>query len=189
MQKSELKLSAFVVVIGLSSWWLNERISRDLTFKNQSKVNHIPAFYSKDMQLMTMNKDGQLSEKLISTLMTRFLDDQTTELIQPQYITYKNNQEEMKIVAEHGWISANNEEIRLKKSVQLNRFKSPQQMPLKITTNTLSIYPKLQYAYSDSYIFIRSENSRLSAKGMQFLFKTPAHFKLLSQVKGHYEID
>ncbi len=188
MRKSELKLSAFVVVIGLSSWWLNDRISRDLTFKNQKKVAHIPAFYSKNMQLITMNAEGQLAQKLVSTLMIRFLDDQTSELSQPQYSVYKNNKIDLVMKAEKGWISPKYQEIRLTKEVRIKRVKTTTQADVEIKTSALSIYPKLQYAYSNEYVFVTSGKQRLSAKGMQFLFKKPEHFKLLSQVKGHYEL-
>ena len=60
--------------------------------------------------------------------------------------------------------------------------------PLNVVTRDLRVQPKHNYAETDQPATLISGENRIDTVGVQAWFSTPAHFKFLSRVRGHYEV-
>jgi len=187
MQRSEWFLVLFLVVIGLTSWWFSGQIEKQAALPQVVEKTHVPTFYSRNMQLVTMNKQGQPEKKLIAERMIKFLDDETTEFKNPQYIAYDGKVPPTIIKASKGWLSKEGDEIKLSGTVYIDREAAENFRPFHLITEQLSIFPEKNYAETDQPIKISSQKDWLNATGMQVWFTNPNKIKLLSRVRGHYE--
>jgi lipopolysaccharide export system protein LptC len=92
------------------------------------------------------------------------------------------------IVSESGVMAADGDNLLLNGATVISREASENASALKITTSDLRVKLSTNYAETAAWADIISPPNQTSGTGMQVTFVSPIHLKLLSNVKGRYEI-
>jgi lipopolysaccharide export system protein LptC len=180
-------LSTPLLAIALLTWFLAQRDSVAPTAVQESGVPHVPSYYIRNLDTVTMNDQGMPMRTLQSPYVVEFLDDETTELTTPVFGVYRPDQPAWDIRSEHGWLSADGELALLSGRVTMIRPASRDTAPIKIVTSDLRIQPNNNYVETDNPVDAKSNSDHIEAVGMQGWLEQPGRIKFLSNVKARYE--
>jgi lipopolysaccharide export system protein LptC len=180
-----LVIGAVLVVLVGSSWWLIEQ-SRPKAVVTENR-EHIADYFLEGLSAIQMDVDGIPAQRLTAQRMTHYPDDDSTELTQPRLTMYDEDKPPWRIKAKTGWVSGDGEVVLLQGEVSIDRSAVPGVKPIHIDTRDLRVQPRENYVETDADIHIKSDRSRLQAKGMQGWFSKPIRLKLLANVRGYHE--
>lgn len=175
-----------LLVLAVASGWLLQRFNVEAP-PIAPKARHEPDYYMEQFSKLSMDVQGRLDSKLEADFMVHYPDDDSTELVQPKLELYNGSSRPWIVVAERGWVSANNEHILLYGPVEIWRSDDAGNRELEVHTRDLRILTDEDYAESDNPTTVRSPNSTTRAIGMQAWFRTGL-VKLLRDVRGHHEV-
>ena len=176
------KLALLLCVLATGSAWLLKQLSDD---KSTSTVllRHDPDHYMENFHTLTMEEDGTPKNKLYAEYMAHYPDDNTTELIKPKLEVYRENEPPIIIVAEKGWVTADNEVILLSGTVRLWQDNINGDRKMEIVTSDVKILTKQEYAETDKLATITGKRINASAIGLRAYFKEN-RIELLTNVHG-----
>ena len=120
--------------------------------------------------------------------MEHFPNDDSTQLQRPRLEIHDDDRPPWKIRSERGWVSGDKQLVLLQGEVHIDREAAPEVRPLHIVTHDLRVQPDNNYAETDAAVHATSRDDWLDSVGMQLWFARPIRVKLLSQVRGRYEI-
>ncbi|MCQ8116969.1 MULTISPECIES: LPS export ABC transporter periplasmic protein LptC [Methylomonas] len=181
-----LQIFIYVGLAALLSWWLvqlNEQ--RDAEMKI---VENSPDFFSLGYFKKEMNIDGVPKSELAAEKMQHFKADGSTHLEKPVMTLYNPNQMPWLIRADSGVMAADGDNLQLNGSAYINREASKTNSALTINTSDLRVKLASHYAETQAWAEIVSPPNKTAGVGMEATFVSPIHLKLLSKVKGRYEI-
>lgn len=173
-----------ISALALLSWWFQD-IWKEAPIIQQQKDEHFPDYFMENFTLTSMDINGKPDYILRAVKMLHFADDNSSELEQPR-IQFLNEKGDWTITAEHALILEDSNLIQLKHNVQLSRNASPQQTPLLIDTDFLSINTETQIAETESLAQVTSKGLSMTSKGLVYDSQNGI-LKLVSEVKGVYE--
>jgi len=136
-----------------------------------------------------MDAQGRPARSLETPLLTRYLDDQSSELETPVLTIYKQGEPPWVIRSERAWVSADGETALLQGKVRITREAAPGIRPIEIDTTNLLVRPEDDYAETSDFTTLTSDRSRASGVGVRAWLGEPSRIRLLSQARGHYEVD
>jgi lipopolysaccharide export system protein LptC len=136
-----------------------------------------------------MDAEGRPARSLETPRLTRFLDDQTSELEAPVLKVFKEKAPPWVIRAARAWVSAEGDTAVLQGEVRITRDGAPGIRPVRIDTTNLLVRHREDYAETAERATLVSEQSRAAGVGVQAWLGQENRIKLLSQARGHYEID
>jgi lipopolysaccharide export system protein LptC len=180
-------LAIVLAVLGVATWWLAQW-SEPEERGSGTAPGHVPDYYVVDLRGRTMDESGRLSRSLRADRLTHFMDDQSTEIEAPRLTLYREGEPPWQIESERGWISPDGSVALLQGATRITRDAAPGIRPVTVVTSNLLVRPKDEYAETSEAVQITSSNSRAQSLGMQAWLGKPSRIKLLSQVRGHYEI-
>jgi lipopolysaccharide export system protein LptC len=169
-----------------ASGWLSHIEEKPRQYQPQA---HAPDYYLKNFTASTMGLDGRMEKQLSATRMEHFPDDDSTELERPLLSIHDAERPPWKIRSERGWVSGDKQLVLLQGRVHIDREEAPGIRPLHIVTHDLRVQPDDNYAETDAEAQATSHDDWLTSVGMQLWFARPIRVKLLSQVRGRYEIE
>lgn len=181
-------LAVVLAVLGVATWWLAQW-SELHEAESGAAPGHVPDYYVSDLRGRTMDEAGRLSRSLRADRLTHFMDDQSTEVESPRLTLYREGESPWQIESERGWISPDGTVVLLKGATRISREGSPGVRPVEVETSNLMVRPKDEYAETSEAVRITSLASRAQSLGMQAWLGKPSRIKLLSQARGHYEIE
>lgn len=179
---SYLALTVAVLLSWLAADWLSPQEE-----KVQSKVMHRPDSFSKQLSKITMTEDGRPKNKLIAKSMVHFKDDDTTELEKPVLTYFKTNSPAWVVHANQARISSEENTIFLGGKVHITRDAAPGIQPVTINTEDLTLKPKTDYAETEKFAELISNQNRISGIGLSLYFGDHKQIELHSNVRGKYE--
>ncbi|MEN8170258.1 MAG: LPS export ABC transporter periplasmic protein LptC [Pseudomonadota bacterium] len=142
-------------------------------------------YYLNDVTITALNEQGQPQHRLQAKQLSHFTDSEQTRLQHPELVVFKQNNIEWRIVADRGEMNPQQDEVLLQGKVQLSQPSSDK--PLQLTTEALRIQPKQGRANTDQPVTLIQADQRIDAVGLEVEQKSQ-RLRLLSQVRGHYEI-
>lgn len=187
----ESKFSAFfvllfILIIALSSFYLKNEVSKELSPKN-NKLTGSPDFFLINFYTRQTNSSGQTKFTLSGSEMKNFKHLNLTTIKVPKYVRFKNGLPESQIIGEKGEIKSDSENIIIQKNVVLTRLETTKRKALNLYTNQLDIYTKEEIVTSNLPVkLIQEPNIEISGTGMKY-DKKESTIKLLKNVKIHYE--
>jgi lipopolysaccharide export system protein LptC len=187
----ESKLSSILViiliaVIAATSFWLKLEVNKEL-FSEKSLVTSGPDFYLKKFLLKQTTESGNIKFILEADRMENYEYLNKTYLNNPKFTKYENKYPYSWISGNRGEITNMGDEIIVRENVRLVRLATPTKKEMKLYTNSLNILPKIDVVFTKSPVkIIQEPNIEINGIGMKY-DKKENTFKLLSNVKVHYE--
>ena len=186
MNRDELRPLLLLVALAAGSWalatWLQQR---ELAAK---PPGHAPDYQLDTLELTTMGPDGRPRRRLAASRMVHYADDDSTELTEPRLTVFESPRPPWQVRSAKGWVSADGEMVLLQGEVHIDRAASKDTRPVEILTHDLRVQPRASYAETDQPVDARSGGDRVQAVGLQVWFAGPVRLKLLSKVRGRYEV-
>ena len=187
MNRSQ-SLAALLLGITMAvTWWLSG--GKDSGEPLPVSMEHEVDYYLADFTSTETDVNGRPARRLVAERMSHFKDDDSTELLRPNLTIYEEPRPPWRVVSESGWVSPDGEVVLLRGEVHIDRDAGQDVRPLNVVTRDLRVQPKHSYAETDQPAILVSAGSRIDTVGVQAWFSTPTHFKFLSRVRGHYEVN
>ncbi|MEZ5583556.1 MAG: LPS export ABC transporter periplasmic protein LptC [Candidatus Competibacteraceae bacterium] len=182
---SSVRYLTIVTVLALLSGWLLFTVESSLR-KTAQQDQHVPALYIDKFQATRTNLQGFREYTLSAPHLVQLPDPQGTRVEQPTFEIFGDEQQrEWLIHAERGWITADNQTIRLEDAVNLNRMADDDKPPLSISTRQVTIYPERAELQTDAPVLAEMPNGVISAIGLRAYWHEE-RMELLSDVRGSY---
>lgn len=179
-------LYVYVALAVLLSWWLqqlNEQHEMEMKVAENSPDFFSTGYYKKEMDL-----DGKPKSELKADKMQHFKQDGSTHLDRPVMTLYNPNAAPWVIQSDTGIMAADGDNLQLNGQALIDREASENNSALTVKTSDLRVKLSTNYAETSAWAEIISPPNQTSGTGMQVTFVSPIHLKLLSKVKGRYEI-
>ncbi|MDD4913859.1 MAG: LPS export ABC transporter periplasmic protein LptC [Methylococcales bacterium] len=181
------KLYFIVAILALLSWGLvrwNEE--GDVAVKI---AENSPDFFSTGYYKEQMNNEGLPENELLAETMQHYKFDGSTHLQKPVMTLYDSaGNAPWKIRADNGLMAADGENLQLIGQTSIHRDASKMNAELTINTYDLHVNLANNYAETAAWAEIISPPNVTSGTGMETIFVSPINLKLLSKVKGRYEL-
>ncbi len=149
---------------------------------------HAPDYELDTLELTTMGLDGAPRRRLAADRMVHYADDDSTALTEPRLTVFDSRRPPWQVRSAQGWVSGDGELVLLQGEVHIDRAAAKDVRAVEILTHDLRVQPKASYAETDQPVDARSGTDRVQAVGMQMWFDGPVRLKLLSKVRGRYEV-
>jgi lipopolysaccharide export system protein LptC len=182
-------LWSLILLVSLAgaSWWLANRLARE---ERASQVDeHAPDYWLEGLSFTTMGPDGLPTRRLGAERMIHYADDDSTELIEPVLSVFEGQRPPWNIRSESGWVSGDGELVLLRGEVRIERSEGEGVRPVEVLTRDLRVQPEQGYAETDRAVSAHSRRDWMQAQGMEVWFNGPVRIKLLSNVRGRYELN
>lgn len=173
-------------LITLGSWWVARQAESRIPYR---PLPHSPDYYLDRFTAVTTGSDGRPERQLSARRMVHFPDDDSTELTAPRMTFFEPGRPPWQIRAERGWLSGDRQLIRLQGEVNIDREGGKDARPMHVTTRDLRIHPEQEFAETTAEVYARSDRNWIRATGLQAWFTGPVRIKLLSNVRGRYEVE
>jgi lipopolysaccharide export system protein LptC len=187
MMQQSLKPYFIVTLLALISWGLaywNEE--GDVTVKI---AENSPDFFSSGYYKQQMDSEGLPKNELLAENMQHYKTDGSTHLQKPVMTLFNNAEIAPWIIsADNGLMAADGDNLQLLGQTSIHRDASKNNSELTINTHDLRVKLSSNFAETDAWAEIISPPNVTSGTGMEVTFISPIHLKLLSNVKGRYEL-
>lgn len=180
------QLYFYVTVLVLLTWWLQELYQEREASKKVAENS--PDFYSRVYFKQTMDLNGLPKSELKASNMLHYKMDGSTHLEQPMMTLYKAGAAPWVIQAENGIMAADGEHLQLQGHTLISREAHLSDAALQVNTSDLSVVLPDNFAETSAWAEIVSPPHKTEGIGMEVTFVSPIHLKLLSKVKGRYEV-
>lgn len=180
------QLFIYVAAAALLSWWL-QQLYEQRQIEIQVAENS-PDFFSSGYYKKEMGLDGLPKSELTAEKMQHYKADGSTHLDQPMMVLHNPNVAPWVIRSDSGIMAADGDNLQLNGKAVINREASKGSSAMKINTSDLRVKLSTHFAETTAWADIISPPNQTSGTGMEVTFVSPIHLKLLSKVKGRYEI-
>lgn len=178
-----LVLLGFIAMI---TFWINYTVQPELP-KIDGSSRHDPDYIMSNFESTQTDINGNLRYKLVATEMRHFPDDDSTELVQPNYMQFAVNKPYTRAVGKRGFVSSNGEEVQLVDDVVVTRQAFQEKGEMTVETDFLNIRPNEEIVTTDRPVVIKqAPKTVIYATGMVYEKKKQT-VTLLSRVRAHYE--
>ncbi|MBX3714160.1 MAG: LPS export ABC transporter periplasmic protein LptC [Lysobacter sp.] len=123
-----------------------------------------PDYVLQDFELTALDGEGKESFTLRAPQLERRPDDDTMSLVTPLFLIPDAEGQHWEIRSKQGWVSADQEEIRLSGEVKANS-PSATVRPVTMNTESLKVFPRRNHAETDDVVTIVQPGSILSGRG------------------------
>lgn len=185
--REDFRLYLIIALVALLSWSLVQwHEERDVEMKS---AKNSPDFFSTGYYKKEMDGEGLPKSELFADKMQHFAKNGSTYLDKPVMTLYgAARQSPWVIKAVRGIMAADGDNLRLNGKTYINREPSPGVTALTVNTSNLRVKLSSNYAETAAWAEIISPPNKTSGTGMEVTFVSPIHLKLLSKVKGRYEL-
>ncbi|WP_150046967.1 MULTISPECIES: LPS export ABC transporter periplasmic protein LptC [Methylomonas] len=180
------QLYVYVALLALASWWLQQRYEQQ---QAEIKVaENSPDFYSESYSKVQMDTDGLPKNQLHAKAMQHYKADGTTHLQQPVMTLFNANAAPWLITADSAILAADGDHLQLNGETHISREARVGKPALRVNTSDLNVVLSTHYAETAAWAEIVSVPNKTAGIGMEVTFVSPVNLKLLSKVKGRYEV-
>jgi lipopolysaccharide export system protein LptC len=143
-----------------------------------------PDYVLYDFELTALDGEGKESFTVRAPNLTRRAGDETMSLVTPLFLLPNGEGKHWEVRAERGWVSADQNELRLTGTVKAN---SPQDdlRPITMNTEQLSVFPRQNRASSDTVVTVVQPGSILRGRGFS-VSTVSKRYVFRSEVKTRY---
>lgn len=181
-------LLGVLAAVAAASWWLAERGAVEET-RPVAAPGHVPESFATNLRSVGMDPQGRPARSLETARLTRFLDDKTSELESPVLKIFREGEPPWVIRSERARVSPDGDTAVLEGKVRISRDAAPGIRPVAVDTSNVLVRRQEDYLETAEPATLVSQRSRASGVGVQAWLGTENRIKLLSQARGHYEIE
>jgi lipopolysaccharide export system protein LptC len=146
-----------------------------------------PDFFMINGRITMLGQDGTPIYHLVSERATHLVGDDSTRLEQPNLTYFREGEAEpWTVTAVYGRVTEGGDQVMLQEDVVLQQ-RLPGQLPRRLTTSAMTIFPPKDYAETDQHVRIEAARHVTTATGMQVYFND-GRLILLSNVRGQHEV-
>lgn len=183
----EMKIYGLLLLLGLLSWGLVQMHS---AIENKLSVaDNSPDFFSIGYYKLKLDIDGQPSTELVADKMEHYSKDGATHLQKPFMTLYKSGQAPWLIKSETAIMAGDGDNVQLNGKAFISRAAFANKSAISIDSADLRVKLSTHYAETQADTEIISPPNKTTGTGMEVIFASPIHLKLLSKVKGRYELN
>jgi len=164
------KIVIIMLLLAAGSAWLLHKISPGKS-RTTRELLHQPDYYMENFRTSNMEEDGTLKNRLRAEQMTHYPDDNTTELIRPMLEIPRADEQPINIVADKGWVTADNEVILLTGNVNLWQNDATGNKSLEIITSDVRILVNQDYAETDKPSTFIGKGTTVKVTGVKAYLK------------------
>lgn len=188
LTRQEFRLYLIIAAVALLSWVLVQwHEERDVEMKI---AENSPDFFSSGYYKKQMDSEGLPKNELMADKMLHYSADGSTHLEKPVMTLYSASRvSPWAINADSGIMAADGDNLQLNGQTVINRQASKGVTALTVNTADLRVKLSSHYAETQAWAEIISPPNKTSGTGMEVTFVSPIHLKLLSKVKGRYELN
>ena len=174
-----------IFIIALITYWLKAEVEKELLIKNKNNASG-PEFYLKSFNSIQTKKNGDVKFILSAKNMEQFDYAEYAILKKPLFTRYKNSKPHSFIKSNNGKVINNGDKYLFTDNVILTRVKTKKKREMKLFTDQLDIFPKIDIVLTKKPVkIIQEPNIEIYGIGMKYDNKEGI-VKLLSNVKVHY---
>ncbi len=173
-----------LLTLALASAW-TVRVLEMPQVRVQRSAPHEPDYYLERFVTTVMDDSGRPRRRIEAEYLAHFPDTDTKELSRPQVILYRDGAEPWRVVAERGWISANDDVMLLLGAVRIWRNAPDGGKDIEIRTRDLRVLPQTDYGETDQPVVIETPRSVSQGVGMRAYLRQ-GRVELLSNVRTRY---
>ena len=159
-----------MLLLAAGSAWLLNKISSGKARVTKEPL-HQPDYYMENFRTFTMEQDGTLKNRLQAEYMAHYPDDDTTELVRPALEIPRADNQSINIIADKGWVTADNEVILLTGNVNLWQSDAAGNKRLEIFTSDVRILVNQEYAETDKPSTFIGKDTTIKATGVKAYLK------------------
>lgn len=171
-----------LVILAAGSVWLLNYLAGEKSTTTDA-LRHEPDYFMENFTTLSMERDGTPKNKLYAEYMAHYPDDNTTELLKPLLEVFRPNELPVNIIADKGWVTADNEVILLSGNVKLWQDNEEGERKLEIVTSDVRILTDQEYAETDKPAILSTKKLIVNATGVRAYFKEN-RLELLHNVHG-----
>ena len=164
------KIVIILLLLAAGSAWLLHKITSGTARATRAPL-HQPDYYMENFRTFNMEQDGTLKNRLQAEYMAHYPDDDTIELIRPVLEIPRADSPSINIIADKGWVTADNEVILLAGNVNLWQNDAAGNKRLEIITSDVRILIKQEYAETDQPSTIIGKDTTVKATGVKAYLK------------------
>jgi len=176
---------ALAALVALLSLWLNQLAERPQAQDNAGFA-HDPDYRVEHFNAQTFDIAGRPRYRLTAERMIHYMDDDTSELVQPQFHLTTAGQAPIAISARRGLIFGDRDSVHFLGNVQANRGAMPGQAAFSLTGEHLRVVPDAGILNSDKPVTLRLGKSVIHAGGL-YADEHNKRLELTGGVRGLYE--
>lgn len=172
------------LVLALLTWWLND-LARLPRYDDNRGFTHEPDAIVDQFRVLSFDRQGQPSSQLIAQHMRHFMDDDTTELIEPR-LDFYDALRPARMEAHRGVIGSSGDNVYFLNQVHVQQAAVAPNPAFTLDTEFLHVIPEARVMRTDRAVILRQGRSVVLAGGLYM--DDNQHLLLLSGgVKGTYE--
>lgn len=179
-------LGLVLALVAGSSWWLT-RLSEQ-TPPGLLDAQRRPDYFAKGFVTRQFDEQGQLIRLLEVKELEHFPHGDATQVREPR-MTLVRDVDRWQIRASSGRISRGGDLILLEGEVHIEREAQGQTPPIVVHTRDLLIFNDISMAETNQQTRIESGQNWIRADGMRLWYAQETRLKLVSNVRGRYEIE
>ena len=168
MRERGTLLLSMVLLGGLAvgSYWLAEQAR--LGDAPVRKIGHDVDYTAEDITLTRMDETGRAQYVVDAKKLVHYLDDDTGELTAPRLVGSKLDRPEMRLRADRGVASDDNQEVRLYGNVVMHRQPWRNNAEMVAQGPYMLVYPEREVLSTDQPVSIVQGGSTMEANAMHY---------------------
>ncbi len=148
-----------------------------------------PDIFMQDVKVVETDETGKVVKHLTSPKLVHYPKDDKTQITQPVYVVYQDNQKQPWVIkATMGTSYNGGKKIVLQDNVNIHESQGTNNQDTLITTSSLTYFPKKDLASTKKPVTIQKPNLKITAIGMN-AFLAEKRVDLLSNTRGIYVPD
>ena len=188
MDKSNLLLIIIFLFLAGTTSWLSNRGANDVSTQSR-RAQHLPDFYMENVVSTEMDEQGMPARQLLAQKIVHYPDDGSSDYLKPRMVVLEQEKPPWKFRASAAHQSGDGKTLLLQGKVNIDRESGHGVEPMHVITRDLKINTETEFAETDQPILMLSLKDKTEGVGMQAWMKSPMKIKLLSKVRGHYDVE
>ena len=178
-------VSVVLLVVAVVSGWALWS-DRDEAVERVAAPGGRPDYVLHDFELVALDEQGRESFTLRAPRLARDPGDKTMEIVTPLFLIPPKDGagDAWQVTAEHGWVSAEGDELRLRDTVKAESDGSTG-APVVMTTEQLNVFPEADRLASPAAVAINRPGSILRGVGLEVDLASK-QYTLQSEVTSRY---
>ena len=152
-----------LAVLAMLTYWLDAQVQSG---KRDSVASQYPDYFVEDFTATRFGSDGTVVQRLAAQKLTHFPQGLPTQVVAPRLTDTQPGKPRMRVRADAGTVSADNEQLYLTGNVVAERDAERGRSGITLTTEYLHVLPKFERADTDRPVTITDSTGTHVGGGM-----------------------
>ncbi|HNQ04125.1 MAG TPA: LPS export ABC transporter periplasmic protein LptC [Thiobacillaceae bacterium] len=171
-------------LLALPAFWLNQLIHRPVV-EDLGGFAHEPDTIVENFNALAFNQQGQPLHALHATRLVHYMDDDTTELLDPRFSVQEPSGNRSEVRARRGQVSSNGQHVHFLGDVRLTRSAAGKP-PITLETEYLWITPDAGIMRTDRPVTLKQGRAAMHANRL-LMNEQGKEITLSGRVHARYE--